>query len=400
MRFPGKRIAVMLMAVIPVVGFSSFSPAAVGRMSGNISFVNPVSVTTAHKNISFGIVHVVPGDHVIMDTSGHIRVAGQGSVEDPGGGEAAKIVIGNVNDQTVGFFSDHYQMGQGIGAIKALCSMDGIGKHDQKCDSLENSPNIDKKTLYIGVDMTIASALTPDQTSLSSLDMSVVYMIKPYVCLLLGCAFCLFAGSSAYAACSATPATAQVTQLKWPGLQIPGGSTTYTVSGTGGADSGTGTSLYGASARGQYTISKASGSEACTGITINITSVNCQATGCTLGSWTGNYNGTNLVGNPPWSGLALPAAGKTLYLGATATYDNTVTAGTKTPTFTIAVHYNSNADTNTAETGSIGFDTALSIDTVTNINFGTVQAVTAGDYTINTSGAVTAANGGVWIYGT
>jgi len=52
-----------------------------------------------------------------------------------------------------------------------------------------------------------------------------------------------------------------------------------------------------------------------------------------------------------------------------------------------------------SETGAIGFDLPLSIDTVSNINFGHVQANTTGTYTINTSGNVTATGPGQWING-
>jgi hypothetical protein len=212
---------------------------------------------------------------------------------------------------------------------------------------------------------------------------------------------CALNGTTAFAACNAVPSSTEVAKLNWPTLQIPSGSNTYKIDGAGGGDSGTGTKLYGTSARGQYTISKASGGEpACSTITIDVKNVNCQASGCSLGAFTGNYNGANLSGSPPWTGLAKPASGKTLYLGATATYDGTVTAGARTPTFDLAIHYDANTDTTLSQTASLGFDLALTVDTVVDINFGVVKALTSGDYTINTSGAVTAANGGVFISGT
>jgi hypothetical protein len=207
-------------------------------------------------------------------------------------------------------------------------------------------------------------------------------------------------GTASFAGCNnADPDATEVTKLDWSTLQIPSGSTTYKVDGTSGAESGTGTQLYGTSARGQYTITKSSGNEAtCSTFTIDVKNISCQAAGCTLGAFTGNYNGANLSGAPPWT-VALPGAGKTLYLGATATYDGAVTAGAKTPTFDLALHYDGEADTTLSQSAAIGFDTALTIDTVVDINFGVVKALTAGDYTIDTSGAVSAANGGVLISG-
>jgi hypothetical protein len=202
------------------------------------------------------------------------------------------------------------------------------------------------------------------------------------------------------ASCTTTPTAAQVSQLKWGTLQIPAASTTYTVSGTTGATSGTGTLIYGTPARGQYTIGKNGNENKCSTLTINVTSANCVAPGCTLSNWTGNYNGANLVGGPPWSGLTMPGTGKTLYLGATATYTGSATAGSFTPTFTIAAHYDALSDTTQPQTGAIGFDLPVSIDTVNNVNMGTVKALTAGTYIIDTTGNVAASGGGVWLFGT
>lgn len=53
-----------------------------------------------------------------------------------------------------------------------------------------------------------------------------------------------------------------------------------------------------------------------------------------------------------------------------------------------------------AVTANIAFDTAISLTKNADINFGSVAAVTAGDYTIDTAGVVTAGGGGVWLFGT
>lgn len=216
------------------------------------------------------------------------------------------------------------------------------------------------------------------------------------VVLVAAALLCAGAGRPAFAACSAVPNGAQVTQLRWGTLAVPSGSVTYKVDGTGGADSGTGSKIYGVSGRGQYTISKKSGNEGqCATITINITNIVPGNANLTLGSFTGNYNGVNLVGAPPWTGLPMPAAGKTLFLGATATYNGSIPVGALTPTFNIAVHYDARPDTLYGQTASVAFDSALTFGSLVDISFGKVQALTAGTYTIDTAGVVTPSGGGV-----
>ena len=51
-------------------------------------------------------------------------------------------------------------------------------------------------------------------------------------------------------------------------------------------------------------------------------------------------------------------------------------------------------------TADISFDTPLSLTPVASIQFGTVKALQAGTYVIDTTGAVTASGGGLWLYGT
>jgi hypothetical protein len=49
---------------------------------------------------------------------------------------------------------------------------------------------------------------------------------------------------------------------------------------------------------------------------------------------------------------------------------------------------------------NIQFDTAFTFNFVSNIDYASVKSATAGDYTINTTGTLSAANGGVLITGT
>jgi hypothetical protein len=199
--------------------------------------------------------------------------------------------------------------------------------------------------------------------------------------------------------CSSVPAVSQTSQLNLGTLQIPSTSATFTVNSSG-ATSGTGTLLYGTVSNGGFSISKGSSNQShCSTITINVTGTSCGVSGCTLGSWTGKYGSTTLSGSPPWTGLALPGNGTNLLLGATATYNSTVRAGNYTPAFTISVNYDTETPTTSSGSGAIGFDLPLSIDTISDINFGHVQANTTGTYTINTSGNVTATGTGQWING-
>lgn len=211
----------------------------------------------------------------------------------------------------------------------------------------------------------------------------------------------LFASQGAFAACGAKAGVLQTTQLQWPVLGVPAGSANYTVSGATGTGSGTGTAIYGTSTRGQYNVKKTSGNEnQCSTISIDITNIVPGNANLTLGSFTGNYNGTNLVGPPPWTGLAMPGAGKTLFLGATSSYNASIPIGALTPTFNVAVHYDTRADELNAHTGSIAFDSPLSIGSVANINFGMAKAATTGIYTINTDNVISVSGSGEILAGT
>lgn len=212
--------------------------------------------------------------------------------------------------------------------------------------------------------------------------------------------FCLFINFPAFAACVSTYTVTQNTALNWSAWAIPGGSVTGIIS-SAGATSGTGTQIYGTKAAGSYNIAKLGANNTCAPatVTFSITASNCNAPGCTLSAFRGSWNGGAEAAFPITSATLPSNAGRTLLIGATATHDNTVTAGAKAPTFTIGIHYAAQADATFAQTGAITFDTPLTIDTVTNIKFGFVKASTAGNFTINTAGTITPAGGGVWLGG-
>ena len=50
-------------------------------------------------------------------------------------------------------------------------------------------------------------------------------------------------------------------------------------------------------------------------------------------------------------------------------------------------------------TANIGFDAPLTLTKKSDVSFGTVKAGVADTYTISTTGAVSASNGGQWLYG-
>lgn len=223
-------------------------------------------------------------------------------------------------------------------------------------------------------------------------------------CFLAAALVCLFPISPVFAACQAndTATVTQVTQLNWSALQKPGGATTYIISGTGGADGGTGMHLYQTSARGQYNVVKDNNEGTPCTITIDIKNVVPGNANLAIGTWTGNYNGANLGAGPPWAGLALPGAGKTLFLGATATYQAAIPIGTLTPTFNIQITYAAGAPKLSGQTANIKFDTALSTTTnVGTIDYGAVKAGIAGaTYAVSTTGVLTVGGGGMALYGT
>jgi hypothetical protein len=183
-------------------------------------------------------------------------------------------------------------------------------------------------------------------------------------------------------------------QLTFGIMQIPGGSVTDIIS-TAGAQSGTGTLLYGGPVAGDYTIKCTGSGTSCTHtMTLSIAS-GTTCTGLTgLSAWQGNYNNGTNTGALPFSGLASLGNGGTadFKVGATATYTSSVTAGTCTPTFTISIT-DSTGTYNFTKNAFIGFDAGLALTKNSDINFGTVTANNASTYRMSTAGAVTTVSG-------
>ena len=138
--------------------------------------------------------------------------------------------------------------------------------------------------------------------------------------------YCL-AALPASAACNLT--ATQTGTLDWGTLGKPAsGSQTFDITAAD-ATSGTGSWLYGTTpVHGSF---KIQGHGSCSTITITISNAG-GAAGVTLSNFHLNYNGVNIANGQ--SGLAL---GKTLKIGATATYTSAVTTGLSNPTFNVVV---------------------------------------------------------------
>lgn len=205
------------------------------------------------------------------------------------------------------------------------------------------------------------------------------------------------------ALCSNAVTVVQTSDLSMGTLQTPASSAAFTVAGNAsGGTSGTGTLLYGTTSSASFQITDRASLQigSCDAtLTISVADLSCGL-GCILGSWTGTYNGVALKGPPPWSGLPRAGTGKTLYLGATATYNAFALPGTRSPLITVSAAYDTLLPTIIAAASNLAFDVPLSIDTISDINVGHVAANTLGTYTINTSGTVTTSGGGQWINGT
>lgn len=153
-----------------------------------------------------------------------------------------------------------------------------------------------------------------------------------------------------FCAASAQATTIQLTQtqpLRFGTMQIPSSGSETRIISTAGAGSGTGTYIFGTVQAGSYAICCVSqcGASFYSGITINITSPSIgTCTGMTsIGTFTGNYNGTNITFPSTRARNTIPTCPTTvtLLVGATATYPSTVTETVScAPTFNVTVLVN------------------------------------------------------------
>ncbi len=204
---------------------------------------------------------------------------------------------------------------------------------------------------------------------------------------IIALAVLLLPAAPAQAACSLS--ISQTTPLNWSTWQKPSGSVTADIT-TADALSGTGTHLYGTAAHGVFSITS---NPQCSGtITITVAD-NGGATGVTLSNFHLVYNGSSVANGT--SGLTLPgSSGKQLLVGATATYDNTVSTSTESPTLKITVLESGHSvSTSPSETASISFDVPLTLTKTSDIDFGTVSANNASTYRISTAGTTSVVSG-------
>jgi hypothetical protein len=186
---------------------------------------------------------------------------------------------------------------------------------------------------------------------------------------------------------TATPGQA----LNWATWQKPSsGSPTADVTTSDSTAASTGAYLYGTAVHAAISYTTNGGN--CSG-TITITASDAGgASGVTLSNFHLNYNGSAITSGQ--SGLVLPGGGKTLLIGATATYTSAVSTGTEAPKILIHVLESGHSATNdTTITGSIGFDVPITFNKLSDINFGTVSANTVSTYRISTVGATSVVSG-------
>jgi hypothetical protein len=209
----------------------------------------------------------------------------------------------------------------------------------------------------------------------------------------------LFFFSHIQASWADTFTVTQNTELTFGTMQIPGGSVTDIIS-PAGAQSGTGTFLYGPVSEGDYTIT-------CTGtcttkFSFYIAGVSpCWGVSGISASQV-NYQNGAATGTLPFPG-GLTNAGNgvsaDLKLGTTATYTSSVVAGTCALGFNFAITEGGPV-TYFPENANIGFDVALALTKNADINFGTVNALNASTYRISTAGTVSTVSGtGIPLYG-
>jgi hypothetical protein len=125
-------------------------------------------------------------------------------------------------------------------------------------------------------------------------------------------------------------------RLGYATMAVPSGTSTITVNTMGNA-SGTGNIIYGSTFNGTYSILSTGGSPPPT-IEIDIANVT-NGTGYSLSDFRGEYDGVT-ISSFPATGLATPnGVAKILRIGATVTYNSSVSVGQQSPSFDIVVNY-------------------------------------------------------------
>lgn len=150
---------------------TAFQPSA--RVYAKISFVQP---TTASKlsDVLMGDLRGQGYEQISLGTDGKLRASGKGG-DVSGYGQPSVIKFNNTRDSIVNFVPTNYRPGGGIGAMQAQCALQASGGQSCMTGSLSGGGS---RTLYIGMDMTVADGVGLEQGSASkqpSFDMSIVY---------------------------------------------------------------------------------------------------------------------------------------------------------------------------------------------------------------------------------
>lgn len=197
----------------------------------------------------------------------------------------------------------------------------------------------------------------------------------------------------AQAACTVTVASGTSINFgTWQ--QVSSGSQTADVT-TADVRSGTGTYLYGTTVHGTLTLTN---NPQCSG-TLTITAADGGGvSGITLSNFHLNYNGAAITNGQ--SGLALGGngAGKTLLVGATATFSSAVPIGTASPTLQITALETSGKSGSATQTETIGIDAPISFVKLSDIDFGDVSSTTVSTYRMSTAGVESVVSGAGQIF--
>ncbi|MEZ0260432.1 MAG: hypothetical protein ACAH80_05440 [Alphaproteobacteria bacterium] len=148
---------------------TAFQPAV--QVNAHITFVQP-STATKLSDVSMGHLRGQGYDQISLGTDGILRASGRAG-EVQGQGQPSVIKISNTRDSVINFVSSNYRGGDGIGAMRAQCSLQAGGKN-----CMDAPVGGGARTLYIGMDMTVTDGVglhTGASLKQPSFDMSIVY---------------------------------------------------------------------------------------------------------------------------------------------------------------------------------------------------------------------------------
>jgi hypothetical protein len=179
----GKYLALAAVVSLMLPGFVFDTSAATINAENNSEASATVNVTAhmsferaitagTESDVTFGDMQTRPGDKVMPDAAGNMRLEGKGEVLAPYG-RPGVITIGDARGQILNFLSGNYRPGGGLSSLHARCVLKSVD--NAACDA---SPVSGKQnnTLFIGVDMTVGDGITRvDNKTIPSFDMSVVY---------------------------------------------------------------------------------------------------------------------------------------------------------------------------------------------------------------------------------